>query len=71
MKATPVAVEMQDGLPYRVKGSRVSHLIDSYRLWPNWWEGYAPRDYWLFEVEAKTLEVYSCGGQWFLARTLD
>ena len=67
----PLEVETQNGLPRRVNGCRVSYLVDAYRLWPRWWEGHKPRDYFLLEVEAKTLEVYLCEGHWSLSRTLD
>ena len=46
-------VEVQDHLPHSVNGRGVSHLIDRYRLWPRWWEGYRPRDYYLLETEGK------------------
>ena len=67
----PLNVEVQDGLPRSVNGRVVSHLVDRYRLWPRWWEGYTPRDYYLLELDNKTLELYLCDGSWTLARTLD
>lgn len=54
-----------------MNGQVVSYLVDAYRLWPNWWEGYAPRDYWLLETGAKTLLVYFSEGIWLHTHTQD
>ena len=70
-KASTLKVELQNGQPCRVNGKTVSFLVDRYRLWPNWWEGYAPRDYLLLDAEGKTLLVYFSEGLWFHASTLD
>ena len=70
-QASPVSVEVQNGLPYRVNGVTCSSLVDAYRLWPNWWEGYAPRDYYLLTLETRTLLIYRSKESWFHASTLD
>ncbi len=71
MKAAALKVEFSGGQPQRVNGERVSHLIDAYRFWPNWWEGKTPRDYFVLEVEVRTIEVYKSEGRWFFSRVLD
>ena len=53
-----IQVEEKDGKPHKVQGRLVSHIIDGYRVWPNWWEGYRPRNYWVLQVEEKVMEIY-------------
>ena len=54
-----------------VNGVAVSSVVDSYRAWPRWWEGQAPRDYFVVQVDEKVLEIYRSGGDWFYSKTLD
>ena len=53
-----IQVEEKDGKPHKVQGRLVSYIIDSYRITPNWWEGYRPHNYWLIQVKEKALKVY-------------
>lgn len=46
-------------------------VIDRFRLWPNWWEGEAPRDYYLIDFGDRTLLLYQTFEGWFYAKTLD
>ncbi len=72
MKAPrPLKVDLVVGKPRRVNGERVSHLVDAYRFWPNWWEGQSPRDYFVLEVEVRTIEIYRSEDGWFFSRVLD
>ena len=65
----PIQVEDKPGkpcpVPVKVQGRPVGVVIDGYRICPNWWEGHKPRNYWLIEVEDKTLEIYQTKDGWF------
>ena len=47
-----------------MNGRSVSHLIDRYRLWPRWWEGYTPRDYYLLEDNTERLQLVISPDLW-------
>jgi len=46
-------------------------IVDRYRAWPRWWQGYAPRDYYVVQAGEKLLEIYRIGEDWFYSKTLD
>ena len=67
----PAEVEEVAGLPVRVGEQRITHILDSYRVWPSWWEGQPPRDYYLVQIQEKTVEIYRTLEGWFYSKTLD
>ena len=72
MKAgSVIEVSLNNGKPSSVNGQQVSQILDIYRIWPNWWEGYGIRNYYLLEIGEKSLEIYQVEGHWYLVRTLD
>ena len=52
-------------------GAPISFILDRYRVCPNWWEGYTPRNCYLLEVEGKTVCIYQTGEEWFLESVVD
>jgi hypothetical protein len=64
-------VEVRHHKPYKVNGVFVADILDSYRLWPHWWEGNPPRDYFKVQVDEKTLDIYVDTNGWTIARIED
>jgi hypothetical protein len=64
-------VALRNGLPTALGGKAISFIIDHYRVCPNWWEGYNPRDYYLVDVLGRTVCIYQAGEQWFLDSVVD
>lgn len=64
-------VTVRNGLPALIGQQPISFILDRYRVCPNWWEGYFPRDYYLLELGGKTLCIYQAGEEWFLDDVLD
>jgi hypothetical protein len=64
-------VETKQQKPYKVNGVFVVNVIDSWRLWLRWWEGYTPRDYYKLQVAEKTMDIYQDGDGWKLAKIED
>lgn len=67
----PLDVKVHHGLPAWIGQQPISFVLDHYRVCPNWWEGYFPRDYYLVEVGEKTLCIYQAGESWFLDSVAD
>jgi hypothetical protein len=61
-------VELRNNRPYKVRGYLVSDVIDSYRIWPRWWEGYQPREYFKLEVEGVMMDIYYSDDGWYASR---
>jgi hypothetical protein len=61
-------VEIKNNRPYKVRGCLVSDVIDSYRIWPRWWEGYQPREYFKLEVEGVMMDIYYSADGWYASR---
>jgi len=62
---------MAESKPKTVNGQAVWQIIDEYRIWPNWWEGYLPRDYYLLDTGNKTIEIYQTAVGWFWNKIYD
>ncbi len=71
MKKTKLTVKLEENKPKTVNGRQVLQIIDEYRIWPNWWEGYSPRNYFLLDIDNKTMTIYQSDGEWFLAKVSD
>jgi hypothetical protein len=64
-------VETKNQAPYKVNNVFVSAVIDSWRLWPRWWEGYSPRDYFKVQVAERTMDIYQDAEGWKIAKVED
>lgn len=74
---TPVNLTLgANGHPSRLEGTRkpvaVRRVLDSWRYGGRWWQGEAPRDYYLLELETgHVIEVFRSGERWTLSRISD
>ncbi len=50
----------------------VRRILDAWRYNSRWWQGEAPRDYYLLELETgHVIEVFRSAEQWTLSRISD
>ncbi len=64
------------GHPSGLDGTRkpvsVRHILDTWRYNGRWWQGEAPRDYYLLELETgHVIEVFRSAESWVLSRISD
>jgi len=64
------------GHPSKLDGPRnpvaVRRILDAWRYGGRWWQGEAPRDYYLLELETgHVFEVFCSEGRWTLSRVAD
>ena len=64
------------GHPLKLNSPRkpvgVRLILDSWRYNSRWWQGEAPRDYYLLELESgHIIEVYRSADVWVLSRIAD
>lgn len=64
------------GHPSGLDGPRkpvsVRRILDAWRYNSRWWQGEAPRDYYLLELETgHVIEVFRSAEQWTLSRISD
>jgi hypothetical protein len=64
-------VEVKNQTPHKVNNVFVSEIIDTWRLWPRWWEGNPPRDYFKVQVAERTMDIYQDANGWTLAKVED